>query len=117
MKNPASWEEGVLLIIIYKVKGMADFTCSAHLLTNCALEEDISITIWGGWGSFVNKVSHTNKLIVSWKYPDPSQSVMIQQVPHYESLRDESLYSDLFLKATTGLFPEDHRSCTKITQC
>lgn len=60
----------------------------------------------GGWGSFVNKVSHPHKLIVSWKYQDPSQSVMIQQVQHYESLRDESRYSDLFFKG-------NHRSLSR----
>lgn len=84
MKSTASWGEGILLITMYKVKRMADFICSGtHLLPNCALEEDRSITIWRGWGSFVNKVSHSNKFIVSWKCRDPFQSVLIRQVQHY----------------------------------
>lgn len=48
MKNPASW--GEILIVIYKVKRMADFTYSARLLPNCAFEKDKSITILGVGG-------------------------------------------------------------------
>lgn len=99
-------------------KGDGGFHLQCTLASKLCFRRGQIYHSFGGWGSFVNKVSHSNKLIVSWKYQDPSQSVMIQPVQHYESLRDESWYSDLlFLRQPQVSFPRTTTHAQKITQC
>lgn len=95
MKNPASWGGRGLTYHHLQSEGDGGFHLQCSLGSKLCFRGGQIYHNFGGPGGFVNKVSHSNKLIVSWKYQDPSQSVMIQQVQHYESLRDESRYSDL----------------------